>query len=957
MGRRRRGACYDQGVRANPLSFLPSGLSGLLFFLLVAASGCTAEMEFSVSRQTLEFDAVALGHADDEGLDLILVVGGPANVAAHIEPADAPFVVSTKPPAVMAVDEPTFVSVRYQPEQEGQDVAVLVLVAENIEGSTRVDVGLEASAFVAPRDHDRDGHAADSDCDDEDPRVHPGAAEICDGLDNDCDELLPADESDFDDDGWASCEGDCSDDDPITHPGAPEICDGVDNDCDGDLAEQDDDGDGFRVCDGDCDDGNATVRPGAAELCDGLDTNCDGVIFDEELDQDGDGWRACAGDCDDSDPAFSPGAVETCDGLDNDCDGVVPDIELDLDLDGYVGCEECDDAQPTVFPGNPEICDGLDNDCDGNLPADEGDADGDTSVDCADCDDADPARFPGNPEICDGLDNDCDGLPGLDETDGDGDGVIACADCDDADPERFPGNPEVCDGLDNDCDGVVPGTEADADGDGSLACVDCDDADPDRFPGNPEVCDQVDNDCDGAVPDDEVDADGDGFLGCADDCDDSDSAVNPDASEECYDAVDDDCDGAVNQGCSCPIWGSTAASTTCATVGTWECPWSLAQAAIVDAEGDATCGEVWLHPGTYEENLVVAGSLLIRGPAAADAVILDGDGDRTVDVDSGAALVLAHLTVTGGSAEDGGGIRAIEASLTLEDVVLEGNSCDPGGLGGGAYLEAVTLDLFDVLIADNDCGLDGADAGNDGGGLYVLDSGGTLEDVTFEGNTAGDGSALWLEGDSQALTVQNCLFLDGETGDADDVADEVEGGALVVHGDHKVIANNLFQGNVADAGGGAITMVSHGNGTVLLNNTLVGNESPHGAGLYFEQFSNSGGSASVQNNLVAHNTGFGVYTEVGFLPAIYLYNDVYGSSVGEYGYAVGPVTLPANNISVDPLFAAWTDDGDWTNDDLHLDSGSPCIDAGNPDPAFVDADGSRNDIGMFGGQLGDWPGP
>ncbi|MDC0722330.1 S8 family serine peptidase [Nannocystis bainbridge] len=88
-------------------------------------------------------------------------------------------------------------------------------------------------------DGDRDGHYAvacgGDDCDDADPARHPGAAEVCDGRDNDCDGDLPADEVDGDGDGVRVCAGDCDDADPSRWPGAvedPDDC--IDNDCDGD---------------------------------------------------------------------------------------------------------------------------------------------------------------------------------------------------------------------------------------------------------------------------------------------------------------------------------------------------------------------------------------------------------------------------------------------------------------------------------------------------------------------------------------------------------------------------------------------------------------------------------------------------------------------------------------------------------------------------------------------------
>ena len=166
--------------------------------------------------------------------------------------------------------------------------------------------------------------------------------------------------------GYVANNTDCNDDDASVYPGAPEICDGKDNNCNGTIDEsikttfyRDADGDGFgdasnstQACTAptgyissntDCNDDDNTVYPGAIEICDGKDNDCNGTI-DENIkttfyrDADGDGFgdasnstQACTAppgyasnntDCNDDDPSVYPGAQEICDGKDNDCNGV-----------------------------------------------------------------------------------------------------------------------------------------------------------------------------------------------------------------------------------------------------------------------------------------------------------------------------------------------------------------------------------------------------------------------------------------------------------------------------------------------------------------------------------------------------------------------------------------------------------------------------------------------------------
>lgn len=149
--------------------------------------------------------------------------------------------------------------------------------------------------------------------------------------------------------GYASVDGDCNENDEQAYPGALEVCNKRDDDCDGQIDEgappvtlwPDTDGDGFyqrqtgtpktgcgdvagyAATGGDCDELDPSVNPQAPETCNQKDDDCDGQVDEQARPACGVGWCArYSPSCDAADCRPGPPAVETCNSFDDDCDGV-----------------------------------------------------------------------------------------------------------------------------------------------------------------------------------------------------------------------------------------------------------------------------------------------------------------------------------------------------------------------------------------------------------------------------------------------------------------------------------------------------------------------------------------------------------------------------------------------------------------------------------------------------------
>jgi predicted outer membrane repeat protein len=331
----------------------------------------------------------------------------------------------------------------------------------------------------------------------------------------------------------------------------------------------------------------------------------------------------------------------------------------------------------------------------------------------------------------------------------------------------------------------------------------------------------------------------------------------------------------------------------------------------------------------------------------------------------------------GGNGGNGGAIYVVDGDLIVDGSTFSDNEADYGGAIHHAGTGTTTI---------RDCTFSGNAANERAGALFITDDAVvSAERVLFQdNNTQGNGGAIrWEDASNNAtVTLEECSFLRNEA--------DGYGGAIAVNvsGD-LVIRDTAFLLNTALDGGGAISAASAtnveivraavcGNGTdgeggglrlnqvdasSVTNSAFVDNDAgTSGAGIYIlegehtlwnnnlldSNASSSGGAVRADGGTVVARNNLIAWTSAG--------NGVDGSARFDIDYSGWWQNTPANtargiqagthSVSGDPLLMGYVRDG-VCDDDLHLTANSPLVNTG--DPARNDLDGTRSDIGAFGG--------
>ncbi|MFC1782224.1 right-handed parallel beta-helix repeat-containing protein [Planctomycetota bacterium] len=355
------------------------------------------------------------------------------------------------------------------------------------------------------------------------------------------------------------------------------------------------------------------------------------------------------------------------------------------------------------------------------------------------------------------------------------------------------------------------------------------------------------------------------------------------------------------------------------------------------------------------------------------------------NTDLDATAVLDGFTIISGNADgprphnNGGGMYNYGSSPSVTNCTFSGNAADDGG-GGGIYNHSsspiVTNCTFSGNAADDDgggiynyytcsptitgCAFSGNFADRDGGGMYERVSNSILTDCTFRGNSAKGGGGMCIKHDSNP-TVTDCVFTGNSARSGGGMLVAVVTFNMTVTG-CSFIDNSAWRGGgMGDASSGRITVTNctfignsvehYGGGMYNVNNsptvtncTFTGNSAGGiGGGIHNTHY----GSPIVRNCIfwgnIASSRGNEIYNQDTNCRTVISYCDVAGGGGSGAGWDNELGFDGGGNIDADPMFIDPNgfDRIAGTNDDnLRLQRGSPCIDAGCDAGVYEDIEGN-----------------
>jgi hypothetical protein len=235
---------------------------------------------------------------------------------------------------------------------------------------------------------------------------------------------------------------------------------------------------------------------------------------------------------------------------------------------------------------------------------------------------------------------------------------------------------------------------------------------------------------------------------------------------------------------------------------------SGAYGSIQDAIDDSGCALIVVDSGTFVENLTVSRDLTIRGAGVGETILDAAGNGRGLLVNTGAAVVVNGMTVTGADTTlDGGGI-ANEGTLTIQSSSISGNKAETFS---GAIDNRGVLKINGSTIANNRV----TDPLGSGGAIFNYGGGSiTVTNSTFSGNSSDYRSGVIHNQDNGSVTLRSVTVSGTYSGST--------GGAILnVAGSTVEIRNSTFAANRAGAGPTSIINYGAANEVEIRSSIIV----------------------------------------------------------------------------------------------------------------------------------------